>query len=192
MNDPLENVMSELCSKVEHNPASEAMSVGDIPRAPHATSFPAEVASPRPIFNPFAGKHYIRKHEKLEDRLVIMMKASGYTNIEIAEQLGITPVAVSYITKQPWAAEQVLEEIEHSGRDKVVAVLQGAAFDAAQRLIEISESAENVEVKRKANNDVLDRVLGRPNQPVEHHTYTHLEEMTDEELAKLVSKGRSN
>lgn len=185
MSDVLEQLSAELCSQREHH--------REAPQAASEVTPPAEnPPTPRPLWNPFQGKHHIRKHEKLEDRLVILMKAGGYTNVEIAEQLGITSVTVSYILKQPWAAEQVLEEIERSGRDKVVATLQGAAYDAALRLIEISETASSEQVRLKANNDVLDRVLGRPNQPITHHSASDLEELSDEELAKLVTAGRSN
>lgn len=186
MTDALEQLSSELCSQCEHDQAAQPPAEREARL--HGAS---EAPSPRPLWNPFTGKHHVRKHEKLEDRLVILMKSAGYTNVEIAEQLGITPVTVSYILKQPWAAEQVLEEIERSGRDKVVATLQGAAYDAALRLIEISESASSEQVKLKANNDVLDRVLGRPNQPVSYKN-VDLESLSDEELAKLVTAGRGN
>jgi len=219
MNDPLNNLMVELngpvseaprpsasstisskefCSSVEqnlepNNRESKNLQQNVSGREAHVT-FGTNNADkePRPLWNPFTGKRPIRKHEKLEDRLVILSKAAGYTNIEIAEQLGISPVTVSYILKQPYAEAQVLEEIEGLGRDKVVAVLQGNAYECAKRIIEIAESAENEQVRLKANESVLNRILGMPTQRVDMHTTKHLEELSDAELAAIVSKGRSN
>ena len=70
--------------------------------------------------------------------------------------------------------------------------LRGEALGAARRLIELSKDTDiNPEIYRKANNDVLDRVYGKPNQP-----YTHRQidpsKMSDEELMAEWEKGRTN
>lgn len=149
---------------------------------------------PRALFN---GRQpqYTLKSERPEHRIVIMMTAAGMSTKEIAQSTGMTPQAVMYIKKQPWAVQQVLEEIEKAGREPVVQLLKTAAMDAAQRLIDIAENAENLETKRKANNDILDRVFGKPNQPVTNNVVVDPTKMTeaeiDQKLNELLSKRAS-
>lgn len=124
------------------------------------------------------------QHEKPEHRMMVMLKAAGYSNKEIADQTGYSSPTVGYIMKQPWAEKMLLERV-HGTADKAMKVLQDAAEEAALRLVAIAESAKNEEVKRKANNDILDRKYGKPNQP---YTYNEkpAEDLSDAELAKAV------
>ena len=148
-------------------------------------------AQPRTMFNA-RQPAYELKAERPEHRAIIMLKAAAMTNVEIAQTLGISPVTVAYVVKQPWAQKQILCEIESAGREPVIQLLQTAAYDAAKRLVDIATSAENLETKRKANNDILDRVFGKPNQPV---TTTSIgdptklsEDAIDQRLKELYAK----
>lgn len=128
--------------------------------------------------------HQDIKHEKAEHRLMVLLKAAGYSNAEICKETGFTPFTVSNVMKQPWAERMILERI-HGTADKAMQVLQDAAEAAAKRLVSLAENAKNDEVKRKANNDILDRKYGKPNQPYSVKQRT-AEDISDAELAKLV------
>lgn len=177
------NAEKESCSKIEQNPAKleerESVSLG-------------VASAPPPLFN--AKEPLVElKHEKYEHRNVCFLKAQGFSNVEIAELTGYTPTAIGYIVKQPWAEKLILDVIHKEGGDAVHKLLGEEALKAAERLIQISSDAKiNVETRRKANNDILDRVYGRPNQPYTEEKVTNVESLSDEELAKLVSKDMAN
>jgi len=156
-----------------------------------ATDKVVDDVAPRPLFN---GRQpaYVLKAERPEHRAIIMLKAAGRTNVEIAEATGTTTVHVATIVKQPWAVTQILKEIEGAGREPVIELMQGAAFDAATRLIEIANVAKNEETKRKANLDVLQFSFGKPNQPITSTLTiapsTMSEKQIDAELAKAYAE----
>lgn len=150
----------------------------------------AEVEEPRSLFNQ-RKPAYALKAERPEHRAIVMMKASAMTNVEIAASIGWTPVAVGYVVKQPWAVKQILEEIERAGREPVMQLLKVSAMEAAQRLVGIAETAENDETRRKANNDILDRVFGKSNQAITVTTKDP-NSMTDAELLAIATKAKTN
>ena len=136
-----------------------------------------------PLFNGTVPQVQL-KREKPQHRLIAILKSSGLDNQEIAEMTGYTAGAISTIISQPFAQDVILGRMHESG-DKAMELLQAASVKAAERLIVLAEHAKNEECKRKANNDILDRKYGKPNQP-----YTVSErpvnEMSDQELAKVV------
>jgi hypothetical protein len=148
------------------------------------------IPPPRPLFQ---GRKpaYVLKAERPEHRAVIMMKAAGLSNVEIAATLGKSAVHVATVVKQPWAQQQILEEIENAGREPVVTLLQGAAADAAQKLIMLCQEGNTHEIQRKASVDILNRVFGMPNQAIEHTVMGNLDEKSDAELMEIVSKHRN-
>ena len=178
------------------NPGASSRSVEDVNGAV-STSRPAEVVvdSPRPLFN---GRQpaYTLQSERPEHRLIIMLKAAGRTNVEIAEATGTTAVHVATIVKQKWAVEQILREIEGAGREPVIELMQGAAVDATMRLIEIAQGAKNEETKRKANLNLIEFTFGKPNQPLSVTQKREAGQMTeaeiDAELAELRARRHSN
>lgn len=141
-------------------------------------------AKPRfePLHNATAPQCDLKK-EKYEHRLMAILKASGLSNVEIAELTGFTTPAVGLIVKQPWAEQFILEKMHGTG-DKAMQRLHAAADECAKRLIDLAATAQNEECKRKANNDVLDRRYGRPNQPYTVQT-KQANELADSELAKI-------
>ena len=147
---------------------------------------PSDVnAQPRqPFFNP-GDPSYVLKAEKPVHRQAVLLKAAGYTDREIAAELELHPLTIAYIVKQPWALK-LMEARVHGTADKAMARLQEETLAAAERLIEIAKNAENDETRRKANNDILDRKYGKPNQPYSVANKSACE-LSDGELAKLVT-----
>jgi predicted transcriptional regulator len=146
---------------------------------------------PRPLFNA-RDPQYVLQSERPVHRAVIFLAAQGLSYIEIAQQLGITPSCVQYVVKQDWAQEEILKQIHDNGGDAVAQVLSQQALPSVMKLIELRDSEKAAaEVQRKAANDLLDRIFGKPNQPVTHHQ-ENLDEMTDAELQEVIAKSRKN
>lgn len=67
---------------------------------------------------------------------------------------------------------------------KIIQYLEENASDAAGRIVEISKKARSEAVKLKANNDILDRTLGKPITPMVgkvQHEHTIYDEIQIEE-----------
>jgi hypothetical protein len=138
--------------------------------------------------------HYGIKHQKPEHRIVILLKAQGNTNKEIANVTGLTPVSIANILRQPWARKQLVEEINSAGRNEVVQMFKGAALDVAERMIEIVNNPESRDSdKISAGHMILDRLFGKPNQPMEVNLNdSSLKSMSDEQLLKIATGNGSN
>lgn len=122
--------------------------------------------------------------EKPWHRLAVILKSAGMTDVEIGKELGVTPAAVRVAWKQPWANGILLSRLHASG-DKAMAKLHSECEAAVERLIMIAMHAKNDETRRKANNDILDRKYGRPNQPHSLGSKS-TDECTDAELVAIV------
>lgn len=151
----------------------------------------AGVEEPRGLFNP-REPHYVLQSERPVHRAIVFLAAQGLSYVEIAQELGITPTCVQYVTKQPWAEKEILEQIHKNGGEAVAVVLSQQALPSVMKLIELRDSEKvAAEVQRKSANDLLDRIFGRPNQPVTHRT-EDLQEMSDAELQAIVAKQQKN
>ena len=144
----------------------------------------AEGMPPR-LHNPLKPAYELQ-HEKYEHRVIAYMKAQGLNDKEIAERTGLSPVTIGYVKKQPWFEKLVLTEIHKHG-DAALEFLAQETLEAAKRLVDIARNAENDETRRKANNDILDRKYGKPNQPVAL-TQKRAEEMSDDELMAVLNQ----
>lgn len=137
--------------------------------------------------------YYHIQREKPEHRIVLYLKAEGYSHREIAEISGLTTVAISNIIRQPWAQEELLRIIQSHGEPAVETILKGEAVNSVFKLIELRDSGESPrETQRKAANDILDRLFGKPNQPVQHSGNLDLAKLSDAELAKYLDGSSSS
>ncbi len=135
---------------------------------------------------------YVLQSERAVHRAICFLAAQGLSYVEIAQQLGITNTTVGYVVKQPWAEKEILDIIHKNGGDAVATVLSQQALPSVMKLIELRDSEEvAAEIQRKSANDLLDRIFGRPNQPVTHRQ-EDLDAMSDQELQAIVQKNRKN
>ncbi len=180
------------------------------PRAQGASVEPSVVPSAIQILNPTSEDAAIdqpffnnrttpstpaaeRKYEKPEHRIIAMLKASGHTAVEIAELTGYSLCAIRDILRTPWADAVIRDEIKRAGRDKVQEVFLDAALESAQFLVEVRDNEKApIAERRKAANDLLDRVYGKPNQSLTTTVKRDLGKLTDAELTEVIMKGRSN
>lgn len=126
-------------------------------------------------------------HEKPEHRIIILLKAQGHKDHEIADLTGYTRVHVGNVLKQPWAVERVMQEINAAGRNPVVQMFKGTAVKAAQLLESVIDNPKAKHSDQiSAAKEVLDRAFGKASQPLEHtFSEEQLSKMSDEELAKI-------
>lgn len=127
--------------------------------------------------------------EKPEHRLIILLKAQGHSNVEIARLTGYTNPWVGQILRQPWARERLLAELNSVGRDSIASLLESAAADSVFKIIDIRDTAEDSGVQLRASQDLLDRFLGKATQKVESksevkHISGDVDKM-DDELIRL-------
>lgn len=125
--------------------------------------------------------------ERPHHRLIVHLAQQGLRPFEIAEKVHISPGHVSTILKQPWARARLVKEMKENAKESFQQLLERAAKGALERVVEISESAKNEAVKLNANNSLLDRFFGKPNQPISHEARgVSLDKLSDAELAAKV------
>ena len=131
----------------------------------------------------------IKKHETPRDRLMVFMAAQGKTNGEIAKALNISPVTVANNLKQPWARERMQDELREAGRDELKELLKREGSASILKLVDLRDNAESESVRLGATNSILDRLMGKPNQPLEVNQSKPAKELSTEELERLVAQG---
>jgi len=58
-------------------------------------------------------------HEKPEHRLILILKLKGFSNREIAKEMGYTEAWVSQVTRQSWFQSMLVDKMAEAG-DKVL------------------------------------------------------------------------
>jgi predicted transcriptional regulator len=141
---------------------------------------------------------YNLSREKPKHRMVILLSAAGYSNKQIAAELGITPVWVGHILRQPWAVEMlgrlVASGTSHLVQNKFASIVPSAI----EALAEITTNPEAPASARVSSaTAILDRFLGKPTQRVETKsevTYRDADEekrQLERELANLQSRSKA-
>jgi hypothetical protein len=106
--------------------------------------------------------------EKPEHRLIVYLKAQGFSNKEIAERTGYTQPWLSQLTRQPWFRLRLVQELKEAGVDAVQQVLKATVLDSVFTLIDIRDDPGAPKAVRAQTADrLLDRYFGKPTQKVE-------------------------
>lgn len=130
------------------------------------------------------------QHEKPEHRIMVYLKAQGYTNREIAKATGYTDAWVSQVTRQPWFKERLTAEIREAGLDPVKQFLSAEALPSLEVLAQIRDNTAAPAASRiTAANSVLDRVFGKPTQHIESESTINVKnaKQSVEEINKELS-----
>ncbi len=142
------------------------------------------------LFNDTQPGWAVKKEQPLH-RIVILLKAQGKSNREIAEIVGYTAAWVGQVLVQPWARLKLLDVINEAGKDPVYELLRGEVTNSVFKIIEVRDTADEKNVQLAAANSLLDRFLGKPTQRVESfdggaRNSDHLDPAKlDEELARV-------
>lgn len=110
----------------------------------------------------------VLKSEQPHHRLMVLMRARGFSTSEIAEQLGYTPSTVSIALRQPWARQLLVDMLQGEGLAGLQQLLKAELVPSVLRLVEVrdAEESKGSEVIA-ASNSIIDRFLGRPTQRIE-------------------------
>lgn len=145
-----------------------------------------------PLFNNQRKPANVLLKESPRHRAIVELKATGkYTNKEVAEILGFSPVTVNYVVRQPWAQELLVRLMREEGaseREAVFRLLDGVTIEAVQKQVEILRECENPEVVRKVSNDILNRTFGTPTQKTEVVRGDDLSKLSDAEISQRLAE----
>jgi hypothetical protein len=128
---------------------------------------------------------------------VILRHLAGYTQVEIARDLGYSqPVVVRQILKRPEVAAMI-DEVRTAqlarlmnGEFGPMAMFKAAAPKAAKKQIDLIDAAQSERVQLQAAADVLDRAGYAKTQHVEvHHFHELLRRFTPDELEVYANGG---
>jgi hypothetical protein len=105
---------------------------------------------------------------KAHHKVIMDLHVQGFTNREIASQLGMSEVGVGGIlnctlvqdelAKRTRKNSQITDQIVASTVTKAMGFLEERAFSAAEQLALLAQGATSESVKLAANNSLLDRV----------------------------------
>jgi hypothetical protein len=108
------------------------------------------------------------KTEKAAHRIIVYLKAQGYTNKEIAKATGYTEGWLSQITRQAWFKQRLASELREAGLDPVKQFLSSEALPSLEALSSVRDSLASPPAARvAAANSILDRAFGKPTVHVE-------------------------
>lgn len=130
-------------------------------------------------------------HERPWHRVAISMAQNGFNHAEIARALDVTPNHISRVLRQPWARKHMIAEIKQNTKDELRSMIETAAKDAFLRIIQIAEDPKTPPaVKLSANQEALNRFLGKPTQPISTGS-DDLAKLSDKELERIATSGRA-
>jgi hypothetical protein len=107
-------------------------------------------------------------HETAVHRRIAMLKVEGFSNREIAEQIGWSDDSVSKTTNQPWFQDMMIREFRTEGRQVAEDLIRLEVLPSIRRLVEIRDDPDTkASVKATVAMNLIDRFLGKPTQRVE-------------------------
>jgi len=125
-------------------------------------------------------------------RTIVLLLASGYTQTQVAKQLGCSISHVSQTARQPWAQEMLAKMVLEGTEELLLRRFAQEIPVALQAYVEIFSSRTNKPSDRtSAATAFLDRFLGKPTQKIVNQKAPDLKEdemeLTDleRELAEL-------
>lgn len=136
------------------------------------------------LFNPLRAYHR-HQQEKPFHRFISELAASGRTTKEIMEITGRARSTVKEVLAQPHSQERIVRTAKANAQDEVKQLLKEHGPAALKRVINISQTSDNAAVQLKANQDILDRFLGKAAQPFVE-VVKEPSTMSDEELRERV------
>ncbi len=133
------------------------------------------------------------QREKPVHRQMQELARLGHTNKEIAAATGYAPNYISSILRQPWARENMIAAIRNDTQAELKAALESFAPKALNNILRVASNPlfEQQDPKNFAavNQDIINRVLGKPTQPLDHHITGNPDNLTDEELLSIANRG---
>lgn len=129
--------------------------------------------------------------EKPEHRLILLLKAKGMSNREIAQETGYTDAWLSQLTRQPWFQTRLCELLGRAQDEIVDGIARVEAANSMFKLVHLRDHAKSEPVQADCAKEILNRFQGKPTTRVETvsvssvlHVSTKLEDI-DKQLKTL-------
>ena len=100
------------------------------------------------------------ENEKVEHRAMILLKAQGLSNKEVADATGYSQGQVSTIVRQPWFQEKVLAILHSHGEEEVEKLMNQMAPKLLLMAQELAEKAQSESVRSNTILGLLKVVKG--------------------------------
>lgn len=126
--------------------------------------------------------------EKPVHRTMAEMAAAGFQIKEIASATGYSEKGVQIALRQPHARERIIARARESAQADIKRILEEEAIPSIKVLVSLRDNVPGevpAAVRKSAADALLDRFLGKPNQPITV-AEKPAESMTDEELRNQV------
>jgi len=129
----------------------------------------------------------VSKHELPHTRIILEKAARGFSQAEIAEQMGMHRATIANTIRNPVFQQTLVNEIRRLATEdeQVVEIIKASVVDAAKLL---RQTMNDTSVKRETRIDAAEKVLcrryGKPNQPINRDTGIDLDSMSIAEIAK--------
>lgn len=114
-----------------------------VEQAPKAFKIaPSEGLCATPLHG-FKPSHVELQKEQPWHREVLLLKAQGFTNRRIAEEMGRDVNTISYVVRQTWFHEKLVQLLHEKGEDGIEARLQLLSKEAVEVAAELMRGADS-------------------------------------------------
>ena len=148
--------------------SSEAVSEQEAPvkRVPVATA-PVTAILPRTFHGERSQKAH-RVYEQPWHRTAAHLLASGKSQKETAEVLGVDKVSVSQLFRTPWFQTMVIELMEANGQSDLMSIFRAEVLNSHTILVELRDDPKvSPTVRANIANTMIERIYGKATQRIE-------------------------
>lgn len=121
------------------------------------------------------------------------LKMQGCTIREIAAVVGYSEAAVGQILRQPFIQAYMINALKTTVQEELRAVIDAEVLPSLRTLVEVRDNTDApAQARINAANSLLDRKLGKPNQPVsvqQQLSPEQMKRMSDKELLERLANG---
>jgi len=109
-----------------------------------------------------------RVYEQPWHRTAAHLLASGKSQKETAEVLGVDKVSVSQLFRTPWFQEMVIELMEANGQNDLMALFKAEVLNSHNVLIELRDNPQtSPTVRANISLSYIERIYGKATQRIE-------------------------
>jgi len=97
--------------------------------------------------------------ERPEHRILLYLKAKGYSTAQCARAMGKSEQWVLNTQKQPFFKNRLTALLHETGKDQVVSFLQINGMDAMQKMVDLMNESADERVQLAAASKLMDKVV---------------------------------
>lgn len=131
-----------------------------------APSYGINASLPGALFND-VDVNRVFSREKPVHRVIAELAAAGLTHREIASQVGRSENNVSEVLRQPYARRRIIESARKNVTDELKSFLESEVLPTIREVAEMGRDPNiSPAVRLQCKQEVMNRFLGRPTQPI--------------------------